>query len=63
MTDPASAFADDVYELLKAYRTLPDTGTWVAAGILTPRETWLLDRLTEAFRKHGCAYTVERDPR
>lgn len=39
--------SEDIYRLLKEYRTVPDMPYGVSAGILTPRETWLYDRLVK----------------
>lgn len=39
-----------LYELLKEYRGVPDSKQGVCAGTLTPRETWLFDRLSDFFR-------------
>lgn len=41
---------DIVYEAIKANRGVPDTRVGVAAGILTPKETALLDDISERLR-------------
>ena len=37
----------DLYELLKKYRNVPDDLSGTACGILTSKETWLLDSILD----------------
>jgi hypothetical protein len=40
-------FSDDIYELLKLYRDIPEEAYGEVAGRLTVRETWLFARIRE----------------
>lgn len=44
-------FETRVYEIIKAYRDVPDEKSGVCVGILSPRETALFDAIISAMKE------------